>query len=104
MALAQHFPADGREHVVVVVVPEVERQIAQDALDRARPDQRSRAAGTDAVVHRLLGQVLHQVPHTGAGEGGLVEYRLPGAGAAWVGPALTGAVGVEEDAAARREG
>ena len=57
-------------------MPEVKGQVTQDALDRARPDQGSSPAGANTVMHGLLGQVLDQVAHPDAGEGGLLPVAL----------------------------
>src|SRR6476646_399284 len=63
VALAEDGLADGGEDVIVVVVADVDREIAPDPFDGTRLDQRARAAGTDAVIDRLDRQMLEQVPH-----------------------------------------
>jgi len=47
--------------VIVIVVSNVERQIALDSLDRAWPDQAAGPAGPHALVDRVQRQMLHQV-------------------------------------------
>src|SRR4051812_5560761 len=63
VALAEDGLADGGEDVIVVVVADVDREVAPDSLDGTRLDQRARAAGTDAVIDGLDRQVLEQMPH-----------------------------------------
>src|SRR5436309_2495080 len=60
--------ADRGEDVVVIVVAQVEGQVPEDPLDRARPDERASTAGADAMVNGLLGEVLDQMPSAAAGE------------------------------------
>src|SRR5262249_24376916 len=50
--------ANRRQQVIVVVVTDVERQVAVDPLERRRTIQRSGAAGADAVLDHALGEVL----------------------------------------------
>src|SRR4051812_15588459 len=62
VALAEDGLADGGEDVIVVVVADVDRQVAPDPFDGARLDQRTRAAGADAVIDGFERQVLEQMP------------------------------------------
>src|SRR3982751_6549808 len=63
VALAEDGLADGGEDVVVVVVADVDRQIAPDSLDGTWLDERARAAGTDAVIDGFDRQMLEQMSH-----------------------------------------
>src|SRR5216684_7132131 len=62
VTLAEDGLADRGQDVIVVVVADVDREIAPDPLDGARLDERARAAGADAVVDSLDGEVLEQMP------------------------------------------
>src|SRR5215203_5724511 len=78
MALPEQRAADGGENVVVVVVPDVERQVAIDALQIAGAIQGSRPAGADAVLQRVFGEMLDDVAGAAAGELCLIlAPRLP---------------------------
>ncbi len=64
--------ADGRQHLVVVVVADVDGEIAVDALDGTRPVERPRAAGAHRVLDGLLREVLDEMARAASGEAGLV--------------------------------
>src|SRR5262245_7015167 len=66
----QRFPDHGQD-VIIVVVPNVEREIAVDPLQRARPIQRSRAAGPDTAFDGILSQMINHMPHPAPGQPGL---------------------------------
>src|SRR5262245_37677914 len=67
IGLTQERLADRRQQVIVVVVADVERQVAVDPLERRRSIQRARAAGADAVLDHAFGQMLDDVARPAAG-------------------------------------
>src|SRR5262245_52192909 len=67
----QRFP-DHSQDVIVIVVSNVEREIAIDPLQSAGPIQRSRAAGPDTVFDRVFSQVLDDMACPAARQSGLL--------------------------------
>jgi hypothetical protein len=61
---AEHRSANRGQNVVIIIVANVESEIALYTLDRAWPHEAARTAGPDAVIHRVQGQMLGQVPGT----------------------------------------
>src|SRR5207237_5194511 len=59
--LAEDLAADRGQHLIVVVVADVDGEVADDALDRTGTVQRARAARADAVVDGLAGEMLAEV-------------------------------------------
>ena len=59
---------DHRQNVIVVIVTNVERQIAINAFERARPDQTTRAARPNAFLHRVFREMLDDVTRATACE------------------------------------
>src|SRR5438876_1214630 len=66
--LAEDRAADGGEHLVIVVVADVDGEVAIDAFDGAGTIERPRAARAHRVLDRLLRQVLDQMPRARAGQ------------------------------------
>ena len=59
------FP-DRRENLIVVIVTNVERQIAIDALERTRPDQTTRPTRANALFDRVFSEMLDDVSRAAA--------------------------------------
>ena len=55
VSVPQQLLAHRGQHVVGIVMTNVERQITIDAFHRARFEKRARSAGADAVIERLGG-------------------------------------------------
>ena len=63
-----------RENLIVVIVTDVERQIAINALERARPDQTARATRANALFDSVFREVFDDVSRTAAGD---LRFEIP---------------------------
>src|SRR5438270_9789837 len=59
----EQLVAHGRQHVVRIIVADIKRQVAINALDRARLDKSACATAADAVIERFRSELLDQVAH-----------------------------------------
>ena len=81
MGLAENFASDRRQHLIGVVVQDVEGEVAEDALQGAGPDQPAGAAGVQGMLDGVGRPSLEQVARASARRACLSgPSRLPNVG------------------------